>query len=85
MLVRCAASSIVRLLEQQRIGAGTALRPFQTYPGAGIALRVEVDDQHLAADGSQRRCQVDRRRRLTDAAFLVRDRNDSRLRRGVAD
>ena len=40
------------------------------------ALRVEVDEQHLAAVLGQRGAQVDRGRRLADAALLVAHRDD---------
>src|SRR5690606_3875088 len=39
--------------------------------GRGVALGVEIDDQHLLADGRQRSGEIDGRRRLADAAFLV--------------
>ena len=41
------------------------------------ALRVEVDDQHLAAVLGQRGAQVDRGRRLADATLLVAQRDDA--------
>ena len=40
------------------------------------ALRVEVDQQHLAAELGQRGTQVDGGRRLADAALLVAHRDD---------
>ena len=42
------------------------------------ALRVEVDEQHLAAELRQRRTQVDRGRGLADAALLVAHRDHPR-------
>jgi hypothetical protein len=39
--------------------------------GAGVALRVEVDDQDVGAVQRQRRRQVDGARGLADAALLV--------------
>lgn len=47
---------------------GTTLDP---EPGAGIALRIEIDDQHPFADGGERRRKIDGRRRFTDAALLI--------------
>ena len=40
----------------------------------GVALRIEIDDQHALADGGQRRAEIDGRRRLADAALLIGDR-----------
>ena len=48
--------------------------------GRGVALRVEVDDQHLLADRGERRAEIDRRRGLADAALLVGEREHARLR-----
>jgi hypothetical protein len=41
--------------------------------GAGrrVALRIEVDHQDTRLPGGERGGQIDRRRRLADAAFLV--------------
>src|SRR5690606_36579940 len=41
-----------------------------------IALRVHIDDQHLAAYGSKAGSKVDCCRRFADAALLVGDGND---------
>ena len=50
--------------------------------GAGIALRVEVDDQHALADGGQRGAEIDGGGGLADAALLIGERDDTRVRRG---
>src|SRR5574341_1853882 len=47
--------------------------------GAGIPLRVEVDEESAAVASGQRCGEVDGRRRLADAALLVRDRKSTRL------
>src|SRR5712672_641744 len=52
-------------------------------PGRGIALRIEVDDEHALADGGERGAEIDRGRGLADAALLVGDRQHPRRRRGV--
>ena len=44
----------------------------------GIALRVAVDEQHLAAVDGERGGQVDRGGGLADAAFLIRDGDNFR-------
>ena len=50
-----------------------------------VALRVQVDQQHLVALLGERDAEVQRRRRLRDAALLVRERDHLRLaRRGHA-
>ena len=46
--------------------------------GRGIALRIEIDDQHFLADGGERGAEIDRRRGLADAALLVGDREHAR-------
>ena len=51
-----------------RLGSADALR--------GIPLRVKIDQQYLIAQVSQTGRQIDCRRRLSHAAFLVRNRND---------
>ena len=50
--------------------------------GGGVALRVEVDDEHLQPLQGQRRREVDRGGGLADAALLVGHRQDPGLRRG---
>ena len=45
-------------------------------PGAGVALRVEVDDENTMPCRRQRRRQVDRSRRLADAALMIGDRDN---------
>ncbi len=52
-------------------------------PGRGVALRIEVDDEHALADGGERGAEIDRGRGLADAALLVGDRQHPRRRRGV--
>ena len=42
-----------------------------TQPGRGVSLRIEIQDQNLLPDGRKRSSEVDRRRRLADAALLV--------------
>jgi hypothetical protein len=43
----------------------------------GVALRVEIDDEHAGAGLRERRREVHRRRGLADAALLVGDREDA--------
>ena len=47
-----------------------------------VALRVEVDQEHLEALLRERHAQVQRRRRLRDTTLLVREHDHLRVRRG---
>jgi hypothetical protein len=49
--------------------------------GAGVALRIEVDHEHLQSLQRERGSHVDGGRRLTDAALLVGDREHALMRR----
>ena len=40
-------------------------------------LRIEIDNQYALSDRSQRRCQIDRSRGLSNAAFLVRNSDNT--------
>ena len=51
--------------------------PFLTQPARQVALRVGVDEENSLVRQRQRRREVDHRRGLADAAFLIGDRNDS--------
>ena len=51
-------------------------------PGAGVALRVEVDDEHPVAEVGQAGAEVHGRGRLAHAALLVGDREDAGERAG---
>jgi hypothetical protein len=56
------------------IGRSAARAAVDAEPGRGVALRVEIDDQHMLADGGQGCAEIDRGRGLADAAFLIGDR-----------
>src|SRR5256885_1835611 len=47
--------------------------------GGGVALGIEVDDQHALTDRSQRGAEIDRGRGLADAALLIGERQDARM------
>ena len=70
-----------RRADQHLIGVDLALAPPDAQAGAGVALRIQVDEQHPAADGGKRRAQVDRRGGFADPAFLIGDGDDPRPRR----
>ena len=65
------------------------LLPVDAKAGRGIALRIEIDDQHVFADGGKRRAEIDRGRGLADAALLIgedEDRSGSqRARSGLSE
>ncbi len=60
-----------RFAHHHFIGRNRAALAVDAEPGRGIALRIEIDDQHALADGGQSRAEIDGGRRLADAAFLV--------------
>ena len=61
---------------QHIVGRGPSRLAFDPEAGRGIALRVEVDNQNMLANGSECSAQIDGRRRLADPAFLVRNCQD---------
>ena len=58
------------------IDARLASRLVEAEPGARVALGIDVDDQHAAADGGEGGGEVDRGRCFADTALLVRDGDD---------
>src|SRR6478736_977244 len=62
---RCARENIV--------GRCPARFALDAQTGRCIALRVEVDDQHMLPDRSERRAEIDCGRGLADAALLIGD------------
>ena len=63
-----------RFLVQQLVGGAVAVACGDAQTGRGIALRIEIDDQHLLSQCSQCSPEVDRRGGLAHTALLVRDR-----------
>ncbi len=51
--------------------------------GRGVALGIEIDDQHALADRGQRGAEVDGGGGLADAALLVRHGENARARHAV--
>ena len=66
----------MHLLQQHVGGRGLQLALVDAAAHGGVALRVEVDQQHLLGRARERRGQVDRRGGLADSAFLVRYGDD---------
>ena len=68
-----------RLLAGEHVvGRETAAAPVDAEAGRGVALRIEIDDQHVLADRGERGAEIDRGRGFADAALLVGDRQDAR-------
>ena len=65
------ASRIVDLADQHVVGRAAAVLAVDAEAGRGVALRIEVDDQHVLADRRERGAEIDRGRGLADAALLV--------------
>ena len=72
-----------RLADQHVIGRAVAVAAVDAETGRGIALRIEIDDQHALADRRERGAEIDRRRGLADAALLVGERRTRGLGRRV--
>src|SRR5882757_2451306 len=68
-----------RLADQHVIGRAAAAAAINAKTGGGIALWIEIDNQHAFADRSQRGAEVDRGGGLADAALLVGQRQDARM------
>ena len=69
------------LAEEGAVGAG-ADGFFQAQAAGGVGLGVQVHEQNTAAQLGQASREVDRRGGLSNAAFLVGDRNDFRRHGG---
>src|SRR5260370_38736318 len=74
-----------RLADQHVIGRAAAVAAVDTKTGGSVALRIEMDDQHILADRGQCRAEIDRGRGLADAALLVGQRQDARMVRRAFD
>ncbi len=68
-----------RLADQHVIGRAVAVAAIDAEAGGGVALRIEIDDQHALADGGQCGAEIDRGGGLADAALLVGERQDARM------
>jgi hypothetical protein len=71
-----------RLAGQHVIGRVTPAAAIDAETGGRVALRIKIDDQHILADGGERRAEIDRGGGLADAALLIgHGENARRLRR----
>ncbi len=68
-----------RLADQHVIGRAVAVAAIDAEAGGGVALRIEIDDQHALADRRERGAEIDRGGGLADAALLVGQRQDARM------
>ena len=64
-------------LHQQVVGGAVELVRLHAQADRQRTLRVEVDQQHPAPELGERSAEIDRRRRLADAALLVAQRDDA--------
>jgi hypothetical protein len=66
-------------LTEQYVGGGEAARAaIDAETGRGVALRIEIDDEDVLADGGERGTEVDRSRGLSDPALLIGDPEHTR-------
>ena len=70
-----------RFADQHVIGRAVAVAAIDAETGRGVALRIEIDDQHALANRRECRAQIDRRGGLADAALLIGQRQDARMGR----
>jgi hypothetical protein len=68
-----------RFADQHVVGRAVAAAAIDAEPGRGIALRIEIDNQHPLADRGQRGAEIDRGGGLADTALLVGERQDARM------
>ena len=68
-----------RFADQHVIGRAVAVAAVDAEAGRGVALRIEIDDQHALADRGQRGAEIDRGGGLADAALLVGERQNARM------
>jgi len=69
-------------MKDHLIHRGLQIASVQTESCGGVALGIEVDDQHAVPKVGHRGAEVHRCRGLADAALLVRDGNHSGQRSG---
>src|SRR6267154_5787839 len=68
-----------RLADQHIIGRAVAIAAIDTESGGRIALRIEIDDQHILTDGGQCCAEIDGGSGLANAPLLIRQRQDTRM------
>src|SRR5262249_33137216 len=71
-----------RLADQHVIGRAAPVAAIDAEPRRGIALRIEIDDQHALTNRCECRSKIDRCGCLADATFLIREREDPRMALG---
>ena len=70
--------------DQHVIGRGAPAGALDAEAGRGVALGIEIDDQHFLADRGQRGAEIDRGGGLADPALLIGDRQNARSASGLA-
>ena len=66
--------------DQHVVGRAVAVAAIDAEAGRGVALRIEIDNQHTFAYRSECGTKIDRCGGLADAAFLVGERQNARMR-----
>ena len=66
--------------DQHLVARSCSSAPIDAEPGRGVALGIEIEDQHALADRGERRSKIDGGGRLADAALLVRQGENARAR-----
>ena len=59
------------IFEFHRVGGSIKVTAVDAKTGAGIALRIDIDDEHTLAYCRQGSCQIDRGRGFSDPALLI--------------
>ena len=73
-----------RFADQHVVGRDAAVAAVDAEAGRGVALRIEIDDEHTFADGGERRAEIDCRGGLADATLLVGDGEHARRFGGLS-
>ena len=71
-----------RFADQDVIGRAVAAAAIDAEAGGGVALGIEIDDQHALADRGECGAEIDRGGGLADAALLIGERQDARMAGG---
>ena len=71
-----------RFADQHVVGRAAPVATVDAKTSGGVALRIEVDDQHALADRRECGTQIDGGGGLAYTALLVRQRQDARVARG---
>src|SRR5438477_4980925 len=71
-----------RFADQHVVGRAAPVATVDAKTSGGVALRIEIDDQHAFADRGECGTEIDGGGGLAYAALLIRQRQDARMTRG---